>query len=80
MFNKRIWLGRKNNASTGSAVAFEGKRAWHGKEYKELFLSISDCSVSVRLHMMQGDSKKDFVKKLKRLRRLINEFIDYLEA
>lgn len=80
MFNKRIWLGSKNNAGTGNAVAFAGKRVWHGKEYKDLFLSIADCSVSVRLHMMQGDTKKDFIKKLKRLRRLVNEFINYLEA
>ena len=78
-FNKRVWLNGKKSPSTGNAVAFAGKTNWKGKVYDNIFLSVSDCSVSVRLHKTDEDSRKDFVKKMRKLRNLIDDFIVHLE-
>ena len=79
MFNKRIWLNTKKSTSTGNAVAFSGKTKWKGKVYKNIFFQVSDCNVSARLHKTDEDSTYDFILKLKKLRKFLDEFINYLE-
>jgi len=81
-YNKRLWLNGKNSPSTGSAVAFSGKVKW-GNEKKqqrwERFLEVSDCNCKVRLHQVYEDTDKIYIKKLKRLRNFIDDYIKYLE-
>ena len=77
MFNVRKWLNGKRSASTGSVVAYSGPAPW--KKDKMMILEISDCHNKVRLHKADVDSTKDFIKKLRRLRSVIDNFISYLE-
>lgn len=79
MYNVRKWLNGKNSASTGSVVAYCGPAPWKKKE-NMMLLEISDCHAKVRLHQSSTDSDKDFIKKLKRLRGVIDDFIIHLES
>lgn len=80
MYNKRTWLNKENSPSTGNVVAFEGDILWKGEKIHSVFLSISDCNVSVRLHKSDEDSVQDFIDKMKILRNEIDLFINYLES
>lgn len=73
-YNKRTWLNKEESPSTGSVVAFDGEVTWKDEKYRSVFLSVSDCSVSARLH------KSDFINKMKLLKNEIGLFIDHLEA
>lgn len=78
-FKQTVELNDKNKPSTGMATAYSGKSPWP-KAFKEYyFLEISDCHSKIRLHNSQVDTKRDFIKKLKRLRNLIDTFIKHLE-
>lgn len=78
-FKETVQLNDDDKPSTGAVTAFAGKSPWP-KAFKEYyFLEVSDCSGKIRLHNSQIDSKKDFIKKLKRLRNLIDRFIKHLE-
>ncbi len=78
-YNRRTWLNKKGSPSTGNVVAFDGEVMWHGEKYRSMFLSISDCAVSVRLHKTDDDTVEDFIDKMKLLRDEIDCFIEYLE-
>lgn len=80
MYNKRTWLNKENSPSTGNIVAFEGDILWKGEKIHSVFLSISDCNVSVRLHKSDEDSVQDFIDKMKILRNEIDLFINHLES
>ena len=80
MYNKRTWLNKENSPSTGNVVAFEGDILWKGEKIHSVFLSISDCNVSVRLHKSDEDSVQDFIDKMKILRNEIDLFINHLES
>ena len=78
-YNKRKWLNSKKTPSTGSVCCYVGRSSWNKKE-KDMFIEVSDCHNSARLHRSRLESKKDFVKKLKALRNEIDLFISEIEA
>lgn len=80
MYSKRTWLNKDNSPSIGNVVAFDGETTWRGENYRNTFLSISDCAVSARLHKTEDDTIDDFVDKIKLLKNEIELFIDHLEA
>lgn len=79
MYNRRTWLNADNSASTGNIVAFDGDVTWRDEKMRSTFLSISDCNVSVRLHMAGDDTFTQFINKMKLLKNEIALFINYLE-
>lgn len=81
-YNKRVWLNPSSSESSGSLVAFNGKRKSR-QESKNInitcrFLEISDCCGKIRIHQCWEDSKEDFITKLKLMNKEINEFIVHL--
>ena len=79
MYNKRTWLNKNNSAKVGNVVAFDGEVLWKEEKIRSIFLSISDCSVSVRIHKDDNDTIDDFIDKIKLLKDEIELFINYLE-
>lgn len=79
VYNSRAWLNKGSSPSTGNVVAFDGNTTWKGDVHRQTFLSISDCSISIRLHPTDDDTIADFVDKLNILKREIEAFIDHLE-
>ncbi len=77
-YKKECNLNSKNSPSTGSCVAFYGKSPWKIKG-PYMFLEISDCSGKIRLHNSRTDTTKDFLNKMKKLQKEINNFVDFLE-
>jgi len=80
-YNKRVWLNKEGSASNGNAVAFCAKEKFNdaGEKFWNMFLSISDCHVSARLHKSYVDTPYDFIEKLKLLKYTISDFVDFLE-
>lgn len=78
-FTVRKWLNTKGSHSSGSVFAYFGKAPWKdgGTQY---LLEIADCHGKIRLHKSDSDSPADFIKKLKRLRKVIDRFITFLES
>lgn len=80
-YNKRTWLNEPDKPSTGNVVCFDGMTTLRdGKVFRNIFLSVSDCNVSARLHKTEDDSLDDFIDKMKVLRNEITEFIKHLES
>lgn len=78
-YNQRIWLNKEDSPSTGNFVAFDGDTTHYGNTARNMFVSISDCYQSARLHLTEDDSIEDFILKLKKLRNGLSDFIDHLE-
>ena len=78
-YNSRTWLNGPDSPSIGSVVCFDGITDYSDGPYRNMFVSISDCHVSARLHKCFDESKENFVNKLKLLRKEIDSFIAYLE-
>lgn len=76
LYNKRVWLNKKNSTSTGNVVAMVYEDE---DEVITAMLSISDCYNSARLHKTSEDTMKNFIKKMKLLKNEIELFINYLE-
>lgn len=79
MYNKRVWLNKEDSPSTGNMVAFDGNVKWKNEKIRSMFLEISDCCVSVRLHKIDNDTVEDFIDKMKLLKNEIGLFIEHLE-
>lgn len=79
-YSKRTWLNKDGSPSIVNVVAFDGETTWKGEKYRNTFLSISDCSVSARLHKTDDDTIDDFIDKMKLLRSEIDDFIEHLES
>jgi hypothetical protein len=73
-------LNRSDRASTGAVTAFYGNSPWERLKTAYMFLEVSDCSHKVRLHNSSQDTKKDFIIKMKSLRKEIDKFIAFLES
>jgi len=73
-------LNAKKSPSTGSCTAFFGKSPWKGFKSPYMFFEVADCGSKIRLHNSQIDSKKSFIQKMKRLRKELDRFIDFLET
>lgn len=72
-------LNGNKSPSTGSATAFYGRSPWKGFKSPYMFFEVADCSSKIRLHNSQIDTKELFIKKLKRLRSELDQFIKFLE-
>ena len=79
-YSKRKWLNKSNSPSTGSAVAFHGQTPWGKKGQKFTFFEVSDCHNSVRLHQTEIESKEDFIRKMRKLAKMADNFADFLES
>lgn len=77
-YNKRQWLNSEDSPSTGNIVCFDGDITHNGNVARNIFVSISDCYNSARLHMTEDDSVEDFVKKITLLRNELTNFINHL--
>ena len=80
-FNKRVWLNTKSSPSTGSAVAWSGPIKWNSNSNSEIarFFEVSDCHTRARLHQTVEDSDQTYINKMRKLRQLLKEYIEYLE-
>ena len=78
MYNKRTWLNKPHIASTSNVVAFEGNISYKGKQINNVFLSISDCYNSIKIHQSDDESLDDFIDKMALLRDEIDAFIAHL--
>jgi molybdopterin synthase catalytic subunit len=80
---QREWLNDDESASTGSVVAFDGMvkhRYDDRKKVRHFFLEIADCHNKVRLHSSNIQTSRDFIKKLKLLRQVVDDFIVHMES
>lgn len=78
-YNSRAWLNGQDSPSTGNVVCFDGITDYSDGPYRNLFISVSDCHNSARLHKCFDDSIESFIDKLKILRTEIDNFISHLE-
>lgn len=79
-YSKRKWLNKSGSPSTGSAVAYYGKMPWGNKKQPYLYFEVSDCHNSIRLHQTEVESREDFIRKMRDLAKMANDFADFLEA
>ena len=77
-YNKRQWLNSEDSPSTGNIVCFDRDTTHNGNVARNIFVSISDCYNSARLHMTEDDSVEDFVEKITLLRDELTNFINHL--
>ena len=78
-YNKRVWLNGSKSPSTGSVVCYSGPDIWDpGK--KCMFIEVASCSSIARLHHAGNEKDVDFIKKAKRLRDSLSDFILFLES
>lgn len=77
---KRTWLNKPASPSTGNIVCFDGDTTHNGNVARNIFVSISDCYNSARLHLTEDDSIEDFIEKITVLRNELSYFINYLES
>lgn len=79
-YNKRRWLNSEDSPSTGNIVCFDGDTTHNGNVARNIFVSISDCYNSARLHMTEDDSVGDFIEKITLLRDELTNFINHLST
>lgn len=79
-YSKRKWLNKSSSASTGAAVAFHGQMPWGKKGQKFTYFEVSDCHNSIRLHQTEVESRDDFIRKMRKLAKMANDFANFLEA
>ena len=78
-YSTRKWLNKEDSPSTGSVVCYDGEFDSQDNTYRNLFLEVTDCHGSIRLHKCKDYSIEDFVEKMKLLRSEIDKFIEHLE-
>lgn len=79
-YNKRQWLNGLESESTGSVVAFHGEVERHpGKKQRVSLLEIADCQGKICLHDKSCEKPQKFIKKLRLLAKVANDFADFLE-
>lgn len=83
---KREWLNSDMSFSTGSVVSYHGKNSDPYIDYQEeptethiMWLEIADCKDKIKLHRAYKDTPKEFIEKMKKLRKHIDDFITFLE-
>ena len=83
-FNRRLWLNKSNISSTGSIVCYSGKSPWTDKNTSKpvtiRFVEVADCHNKIRIHQSERESLADFVKKVERMKNMLNEYQIFLET
>lgn len=76
-YNKRTWLNEENSSFTGNVICCDTDC----EDNQYLFVQISDCHNSIRLHSHIGEENdhSKFINKVKLLRDELDLFIKYLE-
>ena len=77
-YSSRKWLNKKGDPSTGSICCYHGASSWN-KKTTDSYLEVSDCHNSIRLHKTKTQSDHDFLMKMKKIRKSIDDFIEFLE-
>lgn len=78
-FKAHTELNPPTSPSTGSITCYHGESAWKGWKDPYMFMDIADCNGKVRLHLTQKETKKDFIKKVRKLRNALDEYLEFLE-
>lgn len=78
-YKRTTELNDKQSPSTGSCTAFYGKSPWKVFKSPYMFFEVADCGSKIRLHNSQTDSRETFIRKMKRLRKELDSFIEFLE-
>lgn len=79
-----IELNNDDSSYTANATYYFGKAHWNEKDenFKDAFLSISDCRNTIKLHPnvreFDNAEMKRFKEKLSKLKNFIEEFIEKL--
>ena len=80
-FIRREWLNAPDSPSTGNVVAYDGELVDYDNEpYHSMYLCVSDCHVSAKLHRAYYDTDQEFINKMKSIRDVLNDFIAHLES
>lgn len=79
-YNKRHWLNGAESESTGSVVAFHGEvERYPGRPQHVTHLEVADCQGKVCLHKQPREKLQKFIKKMRLLAKVANDFADFLE-
>ena len=78
-YQDRVWLNKHGNPSSGSVMAYHGPAPWDRKKTMSV-LEVSDCHGKIRLHRSEMDSNNDFVRKLRKLAKVISKFADMIDS
>jgi hypothetical protein len=78
---RREWLNDPDSPSTGNIVAYDGDLLDCDNEpYHSTFFRVSDCHVTANIHKASYDTDDDFINKMKRIRSVLDDFINHLES
>lgn len=78
---RREWLNDPDSPSTGNVVAYDGDLLDYENElYHSTFFRVSDCHVTANIHKASYDTDDDFINKMKRIRSVLDDFINHLES
>lgn len=77
-YNKRTWLNSIKSSSTSSVITFDGDVMYEDKLFRDTFIKIYDCKVSIVIHKKDGESMKCFITKLELLKTEIELFVNHL--
>jgi len=77
-YSKQAWLNIKGSPSTGAVVAYHGPSPW-SEDTDKTFLEVSDCHYKVRLHKTDVESMRNFIRKLRKLAKIAEDFATWLE-
>jgi hypothetical protein len=81
-FKLNKFLNKGIHASSSSIQAYYGKEPWKLAKKNDIlmYLRISSCHSVIDIHPNGADSLLTYIKKLKRLVKYINRYIDFLET
>ena len=82
MYIKKTFLASDTCPSTSTVVCYEGPPSWVDKErpeFREKFFEVSNCHNKIRLHQTDLETDEDFIEKLCKLKKDLDDFIDYLK-
>jgi hypothetical protein len=79
IYSKRTWLNKNESPSTGNIVAFDGEVNYNDGKERTTFLSISDCSHTIRI-TKNTETIAEYIEKLKILKAEIELFIIYIQG
>lgn len=78
-FKSEKWLNPTDSPSTGSIVCYDGIVDYSDGPDRCTFIEVSDCHGKIRLHKTHTDTTKEFLDKLKAIKKELTVFISHLE-
>jgi len=79
---QKEWLNDPESPSTGSISVFDGEVQWgsDGALERTMWVEVADCHCKVRLHKAYDDTIEDFHSKIKKMRDVLDDFIEHFES